>query len=116
MRFDPLAPNPRDRTALPFRLAVLALAACCWHAAQAQPLEPTHESASAPVALLHKIEHGLKRANLAAARGTRTGLEAAFQGAARGAHAAAPYVQRGTKAVERVAQGVAQRVRRFTSS
>ena len=114
MRFNFLAPRSRSPQLL--RLAALALAALCWHAAEAEPLEPTHDSASAPAALLHKIEHGLRQANDAAIRGTRHGLDAASRGTARGAHAAAPYLQRGAKAVERVAQGVAKHVRRFTSS
>ena len=114
MRFEPLAPHTRSRAFGPLWLAALALAASCLNAAEAQPLEPTHEGASAPVVLMHKIEHGLRRANDAAIRGTRRGIEAASRGTARGAQAAAPYVQRGAKAVERVALGAAKRVRRIT--
>ena len=111
MRFDSFTPQPRARSSPPLRLAALALAALCWHAAQAEPREPAREGAGAPAALLYKIEHGLRHANDAAIHGTRRGLEAASRGTARSAHAAAPYLQRGAKAVERVALGVKKRLR-----
>lgn len=115
MRFDAFTPQAPARSSWPLRLVALVLAALCWHAAEAEPLEQIHVGAGAPATLLHKIEHGLRQANDAAIHGTRRGLEAASRGTARGAHAAAPYLQRGAKAVERVAQGVAKRVRRITS-